>query len=131
MNRETAGEPGYYPYLLNISKEGAASYIGHLDFFRAVERALYRCDAPVKMSEGFNPKPKIEFANPLSLGAGSRDEVVLVEMTAKVDVQTFSETFNQSICEGIRLEAIFELPVEKGRKKHTLMKKLGAERTGT
>ncbi len=118
-------EDSYHPYLLKVEKMGTAQFIGHLDFSRAVERALYRCDVPLKMSQGFNPKPKLEFANPLSLGARSEDEVVLVEMTEKIDTERLIEEFNGKSAEGISIKELIELPVVEGLKKLTLMKNWG------
>ncbi len=118
-------EGGYYPYLLVMEKKEAARFIGHLDFFRAVERAVYRTGAPLKMTEGFNPKPKIEFASPLSLGADSSDEIVLMEMTGEIDGNSFREKFNASVCAGVSIREISALPVIEGKRKYTLMKNWG------
>ena len=118
-------EDGYHPYLFIMQKSGAARFIGHLDFSRAVERTLYRCHAPLKMSQGFNPKPKLEFANPLSLGASSEEEIVLAEMTSTVDREDFIQRFNSKAADGIILKELINLPVVEGKKKLTLMKNWG------
>ncbi|NLY60794.1 MAG: DUF2344 domain-containing protein, partial [Clostridiales bacterium] len=41
-------------------------YISHLDFMRAVQRALRRAEIPVAYSKGFNPHPRLSFASALA-----------------------------------------------------------------
>ena len=81
-------------------KRGRAVYLSHLDTLRVFERALYRSGASIRFSEGFNPKPRIEFAHPLSLGYSSDDEVMRVLLTQKVDETSFIERMNASIHDG-------------------------------
>ncbi|MDC7221455.1 MAG: TIGR03936 family radical SAM-associated protein [Spirochaetales bacterium] len=115
----------YHPYLFVMQKEGAARFTGHLDFSRAVERTFYRCSLPLKMSQGFNPKPKIEFANPISLGAASNEEIVLAELTSPISIEETIIAFNKRSPEGMVLADVLKLPVIEGRKKLTLMKNWG------
>lgn len=116
---------GYYPYLLKLEKRGKAKFIGHLDFYRAFERATYRSGIPLKMSEGYNPKPKIEFANPLPLGAESEEEWVLLELVRPIDSESKKDELNRKIIEGIQVCQIIALDVIPGQKKYSLMKHWG------
>lgn len=50
-----------------FEKTGTLRYISHLDLQRAVTRLLLRSGLPIRFSEGFNPHPKLTFAQPLSL----------------------------------------------------------------
>ena len=43
-------------------------YTGHLDLHRAWERTFRRAGLPLKYSQGFNPRPKIQLAAALPLG---------------------------------------------------------------
>lgn len=50
-----------------FEKTGMLRYISHLDLQRAFTRLLLRSGLPIRFSEGFNPHPKLTFAQPLSL----------------------------------------------------------------
>ena len=50
------------------AKQDAAKYFGHLELVNIILRALKRADIKVKFSEGFHPKPKVSFDNPLARG---------------------------------------------------------------
>ena len=58
-----------------FTKTGNLRYISHLDLQRAFTRLLLRTGLPIKFSEGFNPHPKLMFAQPLSLFQESVCEV--------------------------------------------------------
>ncbi|MCF7938354.1 MAG: TIGR03936 family radical SAM-associated protein [Spirochaetales bacterium] len=68
--------------LFSFCKTNASVFLSHLDTSRVFERAFLRTGLPVKFSEGFNPKPKLEFANPLPLGASGMDEIAGVKLIA-------------------------------------------------
>lgn len=63
-----------------FTKTGSLRYISHLDLQRAFTRLLLRTDLPIKFSEGFNPHPKLMFAQPLSLFQESICEVAEFRM---------------------------------------------------
>lgn len=54
--------------------------ISHLDLMRAFERALRRAGLPLRMSEGFNPRPRISMPMPLAVGMEGLDEVLEFEL---------------------------------------------------
>lgn len=93
---------------LLFAKEGRARYISHLDLMRTFQRAFLRADIPIKHTEGFNPHPFISIALPLSLGFGSRCELLefgLLEGTARNDVP---ERLNAALPEGVRVMECYE-----------------------
>jgi radical SAM-linked protein len=55
-------------YRLILRKRGPAIWMGHLDFVRAVVRALRRAGVPVAYSHGFHPGPRLTLGAPLPLG---------------------------------------------------------------
>ena len=57
-----------YGIRIFFEKVGVARYISHLDLMRNFERAMRRADIPFWYTEGFNPRPFLTFALPLSLG---------------------------------------------------------------
>ncbi len=70
----------YYRYRIEFRKLGDLRWIGHHDLARTVERIFRRLELPLKMSQGFHPKPKIRFASALALGIASDVEWVEVEL---------------------------------------------------
>lgn len=66
--------------LVKYTKKGRAAFISHLGLISVFERAFVRSGLPLRYTQGFNKKPKIEFAQPLSLGFESDYEVVGVEL---------------------------------------------------
>jgi radical SAM family uncharacterized protein/radical SAM-linked protein len=62
-------------YLVRFAKRNDISLIGHKDMIHTFERMLYRSRLPVQFSEGFNPRPKMQFSPPLPLGMESESEL--------------------------------------------------------
>ncbi len=76
---------------LYFRKFGAARYIGHLDLARTMERALNRAKIPVAYSQGFNRRPRMQFASALPLGYTSDCEIMdilMLEFCSPDDVQS-------------------------------------------
>ena len=67
-----------------FSKTGRAKYVSHLDLVRAMTRAVRRADIPLWYTEGFNPRPKLVFASPLSVGCGSACEIMDIRVLPEV-----------------------------------------------
>ncbi|MFH1447218.1 MAG: TIGR03936 family radical SAM-associated protein, partial [Chloroflexota bacterium] len=61
---------------ITYSKIGMLRFIGHLDMQQLWERALRRAELPVRYSQGFNPKIRLNLASALPLGYISRCEVL-------------------------------------------------------
>ena len=55
------------PRLL-FEKKGSAVWISHLDLMRLFQRAFKRADLALKHTQGFNPRPSVSIALPLSVG---------------------------------------------------------------
>ncbi len=64
------------PVRVVFSKKGALQFISHLDLMRTMTKLVVRADINVYYTEGFNPKPKLVFALPLSVGTESEMELV-------------------------------------------------------
>ncbi len=104
-----------------------ATFISHINTMRNMEMALQRSNLTVQFTQGFNPTPKLEFVNPLSLGIQGEAEVVLIEL---VDEPNLSEAYvkkelGRTLNEGYELTSVTFLPQGK---KHTLAKHFFASR---
>lgn len=73
-------------YVIQFSKEGDLRYISHLDLLRLFKRSFKRAGIKLVHSQGFNPHPKMSFAQPLSLGYSSTSEYIEFDT-----IETFSE----------------------------------------
>ncbi len=71
--------PGGAPqhrYRITFSTHKALAYISVLDLGKIWERSLRRAGVPLKYSQGFNPRPKLQFAAPLPTGCGGQAELL-------------------------------------------------------
>ena len=84
-----------------LAKKAATQYVGHLDFGRALERALRRAKLPVAFSVGFNPHMKMSFGPALGVGVASAAEYVDVEVQAPVDAVDFGERLAKKMPQGL------------------------------
>lgn len=66
-------------YWIRFTKEGYIRYTSHLDMLRLFKRAFKRAGIALSFSKGFNPHPKMGFAQPLSLGYTSCCELLEFE----------------------------------------------------
>ncbi len=66
---------------IRYAKRGRLRFTSHRDFGRALERAVRRAGLPVAYSSGFNPHPRISYANAAPTGASSEAEYVEIGVT--------------------------------------------------
>ncbi|MFH1061327.1 MAG: TIGR03936 family radical SAM-associated protein [Candidatus Omnitrophota bacterium] len=90
---------------ISFSKKGMIRYISHLDFIRLIYRALRRADLPFMLSEGFNPRPKINFGQALKLGVEGVMDIVFFLKT-QVALEEFKQRIEQQLTKDIRILGI-------------------------
>ncbi|MDD2376208.1 MAG: TIGR03936 family radical SAM-associated protein [Clostridia bacterium] len=64
------------------SKSKESMFLSHLDIIGVFEKTFRRANIPLEYSKGYNPRPEIVFAHPLSVGIESKGEIfeaILVE----------------------------------------------------
>ncbi len=69
---------------VRFKKIGALQYISHLDLVRTMNKIIVRAKLPLWYTEGFNPKPKMAFAAPLSIGTESLCEYMDLRLTERI-----------------------------------------------
>ena len=90
-----------------FSKTGKMKFISHLDLMRLLTRGLRRAGIPVKISEGFNPHPKLSIARAIKLGVESEREEAAILLREPMNAIDFRERLNGQLPDGIRIvEAI-------------------------
>ena len=98
----------YVTLRIRFKKLGRLQYISHLDLVRTMSKILVRAKLPMWYTEGFNPKPKMIFAAPLSIGAESMCEFLDVRLVKKLPPSEVIEILNKNMTEEMQvLEAYY------------------------
>lgn len=95
-------------------KEDDMIFISHLDLQRLLQRAFRRAEINLSYSQGFNPHPKMSYANALALGTESQGEYVDIEIEDEISAQEFLKRINEELPQGI--EFIKAIEIEVGTK---------------
>ncbi|MCD8350872.1 MAG: TIGR03936 family radical SAM-associated protein [Planctomycetaceae bacterium] len=99
-----------------FAKTGPAIYHSHHDMIRFWERAIKRADLPMRLTQGFNPRPRIIFPHALGLGIASRHEEVELELHARIDLRILLERIKHAAGDTLGILDAFNLPpVKKSR----------------
>ncbi len=93
-----------YRYIMQFSKEGTSCYISHLDLVRVFHRAFKRAGLDLEYSKGFNPHPKMGFAQPLSLGYVGLREYIEFETKQEHSPQEVEMLLGAQMPEGIDIK---------------------------
>ena len=79
-------------------------YISHLDLMRLFMRAMRRAGLPIKITEGFNPHPKLSIKRALKLGIESDNEEASIVLRELVRSEDFKEKLQQQLPQGIEIK---------------------------
>ena len=101
-------KPSYYNIRIKFSKVGDLQYISHLDLVRTMQKALKRAKIPLWHTEGFNPKPKMVFGPPLSIGVESECEFLDVRTLNTPDFEDIKEKLNQNLPKSLAVAEVYE-----------------------
>ena len=93
---------------LRFRKTGRAIYISHLDLMKTVQRGFSRAGYDLKYSEGFNPRPQLSIALPLSVGMGSVCELMDFKLRNEADLTELPERLTAALPEGIEVTEVYE-----------------------
>jgi radical SAM-linked protein len=113
-------QPQKYRLRLTFAKKEQTKYISHLDLALAWERALRRAQIPLAYSQGFNPRPKMQFASGLPVGTTGTHEILDIIVTAPVDLAEALTRIKAALPVGIGLHEIQEVPVKASALQHLL-----------
>ncbi len=105
--------PGFYKKLcIYYSKLGPARFFGHLEMVNIFLRAIKRAGIAVKYSEGFHPKPKISFEDPLPVGIESQQERFVLTVAGHVRPRTVLEQLNARLPAGLAVHDCRPAPLK-------------------
>ena len=96
------------PRLL-FEKTGRAIYISHLDLMRVFQRAFKRAGLPLTHTQGYNPRPSVSIALPLSLGVESSCELLDFDLYGeKIPNDEILSRLNEALVEGVRVLCVYD-----------------------
>ena len=94
---------------LVFEKTGYAVWISHLDLMRLFQRAFKRAGLPLTHTQGFNPRPSVSIALPLSVGVESRCELLEFELDGEMPpLAEMRKSLNEALVAGIHVLQIYE-----------------------
>lgn len=100
-------------FIIRFTKTGVICYTSHLDIMKVFKRSFKRAGIRLAYSQGFNPHPKMGFAQPLSLGYEGLDEYIEFETVEDYKDKTGEEilqALRDIMPEGLELVSIKEAP---------------------
>ncbi len=95
------------PRLL-FEKTGNAVFISHLDLMRLFQRAFKRAGLALKHTQGFNPRPSVSIALPLSVGVESVCELLDFELEGEpVPCEEIRQRLNAVLVAGVTVRDVY------------------------
>ena len=96
------------PRLL-FEKKGNAIWISHLDLMRVFQRSFKRAGLPLTHSRGFNPRPSVSIALPLSVGVESACELLDFDLDGyEVSCEEMRDRLNETLVSGVKVLEVYE-----------------------
>lgn len=93
---------------LRYAKRGRLRFSSHRDFQRSLERALRRAGVPMAYSAGFNPHPRISYANAAPTGAASEAEYLEIALDRRCDVEQIRVALDRALPAGLDITEAVE-----------------------
>ena len=91
-----------------FEKKGSAIWISHLDLMRLFQRACKRAGLSLKHTQGFNPRPSVSIALPLSVGVESVCELLDFELDgAEFSCDEICSRLNKTLVSGIKVLGVY------------------------
>ena len=92
-----------------FEKTGNAVWISHLDLMRLFQRAFKRAGLPLTHTNGFNPRPSVSIALPLSVGVESYCELLDFDLDGEaVACGEIMDRLNSALVEGVKVLAVYD-----------------------
>lgn len=91
-----------------FEKTGNAVWISHLDLMRVFQRAFKRAGLPLTHTKGFNPRPSVSIALPMSVGIESCCELLDFELEGDpIPNEEILKRLNEELIRGVRVLEIY------------------------
>jgi radical SAM-linked protein len=91
-----------------FEKTGDAIFMSHLDLMRLFQRAFKRAGLPLTHTQGYNPRPSVSIALPLSVGVQSRCELLDFDLEGSdVSCDEICDRLNRALVQGVRVINVY------------------------
>jgi radical SAM-linked protein len=95
---------------IRFTKHDDLRWLGHRDLMRLWERLFRRAGVPLSMTEGFHPKPRINFPSALAVGIAGLDELLEVDLAEPLSADALQSAVVLQAPPGLNIKAIEVLP---------------------
>ncbi len=95
------------------TKEDSLRFTGHLDLQRLWERTLRRSGLPVRYSQGYNPRARLNLASALPLGFTSQAELLDFWMNLPHPVEDIQARLADAVPAGIQIKSVKEVSLQE------------------
>ena len=96
------------PRLL-FEKTGNAIWISHLDLMRVFQRSFKRAGLLLTHTQGFNPRPSVSIALPMSVGMESGCELLDFDLEGEpISKEAIQERLNRNLVDGVRILSVYD-----------------------
>lgn len=96
-------------YRMLFEKTGNAVWISHLDLMRLFQRGFKRAGLPLTHTQGFNPRPSVSIALPLSVGVESVCELLDFDLDGEsVSAEQIKDRLNKVLVDGIKVLSVYQ-----------------------
>ena len=116
----------YKRYIFQFERKDESKYLSHISVLTIIQRTFIRAGIDIEYSQGFNPKPKIEFAQPLSLGISTKGDLGIVNLLDKVDTKKLLTNLNSCLPKSMKIIRIDKIESEKYYKKSLMALYIGS-----
>ena len=97
-------------YRLRFSKTGMLRFVGHQDLLKCWQRLLRRTALPLRVTEGFNPRPALSSPLALGLGIEGLDEPLEFELTTPLPATEVERRVRAQLDPGLGLVSVTRMP---------------------
>ena len=92
-----------------FEKTGNAIWISHLDLMRVFQRSFKRAGLLLTHTQGFNPRPSVSIALPLSVGIDSKCEFLDFDLEGEtVSNEEILNRLNQNLVDGVNILSVYD-----------------------
>jgi radical SAM-linked protein len=91
---------------IRFTKQDDLRWISHRDLMRVWERLFRRAGVALSMTEGFHPKPRINFPSALAVGISGLDELLEVDLAESYTADRLQAAIQPELPPGMHVGAI-------------------------
>jgi radical SAM family uncharacterized protein/radical SAM-linked protein len=123
-NASTQETISYYRYRIIYKKTGLMVHVAQLDMLKLLHLLFRRVGVPVAFSQGFNPKPKFWFSEPLGIGTAGVSEIFGFYTLDELNLKGLLERFNKMLPDGLQFNLIERVNKEEEKRSKAISEQM-------